>query len=391
MTTSCKPHLGQYFTTNPTLQQTVFEFIHNNPQTILEPSVGRGDLIKYYLDHKPSNTTNFDLYEIDDTITPLTGIDKNKITFSDFLTQPITKKYTTVIGNPPYIKSKKQNIYIAFIEKCYNLLLAGGELIFIIPSDFFKLTSSAKLLNDMLANGNFTHIYHPHDEKLFENASIDVLVFRYCKQIMPNQIVIYNGQTRYIKNNSGMVTFEETQNNANPHTFADYFDIFVGMVSGKEDVFKHEVLGNITVINGQNIADKYIFTDTFPTQNENINAHLLQHKNELIARKIRNFDESNWFEWGAIRNRKVMEENVGKDCIYVNTLSRKEEIAFVGKVGWFGGGLLMLLPQPHQECNLQKVVAFINSNTFRDNFTFAGRFKIGQRQLLHSTVCECLP
>ena len=57
----------------------------------------------------------------------------------------------------------------------------NGELIFIIPSDFFKLTSASKLLNNMILNGTFTHIYHPHNEKLFENASIDVIVFRYCK------------------------------------------------------------------------------------------------------------------------------------------------------------------------------------------------------------------
>ena len=36
---------GQYFTTNIILKQKVFEFITNNPQTILEPSVGFGNFI----------------------------------------------------------------------------------------------------------------------------------------------------------------------------------------------------------------------------------------------------------------------------------------------------------------------------------------------------------
>ena len=33
----------------------------------------------------------------------------------------------------------------------------------------------------MMENGTFTHIIHPNKENLFDNASIDIIVFRYCK------------------------------------------------------------------------------------------------------------------------------------------------------------------------------------------------------------------
>ena len=56
----------------------------------------------------------------------------------------------------------------------------NGELIFIVPFNFFKLTSVSKLLNKMMNKGTFTDIYHPHNEKLFEYASIDIIIFRYC-------------------------------------------------------------------------------------------------------------------------------------------------------------------------------------------------------------------
>ena len=79
---------------------------------------------------------NFDMYEIDTTIKILKGIAKNKIIYGDFMKQKITKKYKTIIGNPPYIRTTKGNLYIDFIEKCYHLLQTNGELIFIIPSDF---------------------------------------------------------------------------------------------------------------------------------------------------------------------------------------------------------------------------------------------------------------
>ena len=42
-----KHSYGQYFTTDETLKQKLYEFILNKPTYILEPSVGRGDLVEY--------------------------------------------------------------------------------------------------------------------------------------------------------------------------------------------------------------------------------------------------------------------------------------------------------------------------------------------------------
>ena len=120
----------------------------------------------------------------------LDNIPKNVI-YEDFIEADVKKKYKTIIGNPPFVRTTTGNLYIDFIEKCYNLLLNNGELIFIIPSDFFKLTSASKLLNIMITNGTFTHIYHPHNENLFENASIDVIVFRYCKNKKLNENLLF--------------------------------------------------------------------------------------------------------------------------------------------------------------------------------------------------------
>ena len=40
--------------------------------------------------------------------------------FGDFLSQKINIKYTTIIGNPPYVKTKTGNLYLDFIKKCYD-------------------------------------------------------------------------------------------------------------------------------------------------------------------------------------------------------------------------------------------------------------------------------
>ena len=376
-----KHNLGQYFTTHNELKQKVFEFILNNPFNILEPCIGQGNLIAYIKDKIPNII--FDMYEIDTKIKLVDKIEKHKVIYGDFMKQTITKTYKTIVGNPPYVRTKKENLYIDFTRKCYNLLDDNGELIFIVPSDFFKLTSASKLLNVMMTNGTFTHIFHPHNEKMFENASIDVIVFRYYKNSLIDKKVIYNNKLLYITNNKGLIIFEEEKNNNNV-MFQDYFDIYVGLVSGKEKVYKNEEFGNIEVLNGEDKIDKYIFIEKYPCNDEKINKYLLEYKKELIERKIRKFNENNWFEWGAPRNISTINSNLGKDCIYIYNLTRKLNVSFLGKVNYFGGGLIML--KPTKKCNLNNIVSYINSNTFKNNFMFSGRFKIGHRQICNSYI-----
>lgn len=376
-----KQNLGQYFTTHNKLKEKVFEFILNSPSNILEPSIGQGDLITFITNKLPNIT--FDMYEIDTKIRLLDTIQKDKVIYGDFMTQTITKTYSTIVGNPPYVRTKKGNLYIDFTEKCYNLLDINGELIFIVPSDFLKLTSASKLLNIMMTNGTFTHIFHPHNEKMFENASIDVIVFRYCKNNLIDKKVLYNDKLLYINNSNGLITVDEEEQNSSV-MFQDYFDIYVGLVSGKENVYKNEELGNIELLNGEHKIDKYIYIEKYPCENENINNYLLQHKKELIERGIRKFNEKNWFEWGAPRNISTIVTNLGKDCIYIYNLTRKSNVSFLGKVNYFGGGLIML--KPKKKCNLNNIVEYINSNTFKINFMFSGRFKIGHRQICNSYI-----
>jgi adenine-specific DNA-methyltransferase len=376
-----KNKLGQYFTTNIELKQKIFDFILNNPSNILEPSIGQGDLI-IFIKEKLSNIT-FDMYEIDNTINLLDNIDKNNIIWGDFMKQPIYKSYKTIIGNPPYIRTKKGNLYVDFIEKCYNLLDNNGELIFIVPSDFLKLTCSSKLLNIMMTNGTFTHIFHPHNEKMFENASIDIIIFRYYKNNLIEKKVLYNNDLFYIINSNGLITFNEKEH-VNNVLFETYFDIFVGLVSGKEEVYKNKELGNINILNGENKIDKYIYVEKYPCENDEINKYLLQNKKILMERKIRKFNEVNWFEWGAPRNIKSINDNLGKDCIYIYNLTRKSNVSFIGKVDYFGSSLIML--KPKIKCNLINIVSYLNSDKFKNNFIFSGRFKIGHRQISNSYI-----
>ena len=369
---------GQYFTTDITLQYTILDFIKNNPKTILEPSIGRGDLIKYITEN---SNVNFDMYELDESIQLLEDIDREKVNYGDFIKANISKKYKTIIGNPPYVKKSTGNLYLEFIEKCFNLLKIKGELIFIVPSDFLKLTSASKLLIKMMKSGTFTHIYHPNNENLFANASIDIIVFRYYKWSKQKKKTLYNNQLKYLINTNGIITFSNTEI-TNNFIIGDYFNVYVGMVTGKEAVYKNNQFGNITLLNKKNVRDKYIFIEVFPTPNENLNNYMLENKDILINRKIKSYTEQNWWLWGAPRNMLNIEKNIGKKCIYVSNLTRNKEVAFEGKVEYFGGALLMMIPK--KEVDLKKIVKYLNSDTFKENYTFSNRFKIGHKQLCNS-------
>ena len=367
-------NMGQYFTTDKKLQEKVYEFIRNNPDEILEPSVGRGDLVKYV--NSQDNTINFDCYEIDESIK---SIISNNIIFMDFLEANIDKLYKTIIGNPPYVKTVTGNLYINFINKCIDLLDTNGELILIIPSDFFKLTSALPTLKKMLDNGKITDIYHPHNENLFKNACIDVLIFRYEKTIkkLRPRMVNYNDKKLYLIESDGLITFSKTKK-TNYKKLDSLFDIYVGIVNGREKIYKNSKLGNITVLNKENLRVKYIFLDKKPDENTEVWKFMLKHKEELINRRIRKFNEKNWFEWGALRNLETIKKTIGVDCLYVKNLTRDTKVCFKGNVEYFGGGLIILIPKS-KNLDLDQIMKEINKESYQ--FLYSGRYKIGHRQL----------
>ena len=381
-----KHELGQYFTTNEVLKKKVFELIRNNPKTILEPSMGRGDLVSYVMENE--NDVSFDLYEIDETIEMLEDIDVDKIIFADFMSCEINRKYDTIIGNPPYVKTPKGNLYLDFILKCFTLLEDHGELIFIVPSDFFKLTSAVSIIQEMLKNGCFTHIYHPHDDQMFSHATVDVIVFRYEKSVDLEKICLYNDEQKYVINSNGMITFSDE--NEETVSLGDYFTAFVGIVSGKESVFKNDELGNTKVLNAKDKVENYILIDKYPCGIEAIDEHLMMHKEDLMNRRIRSFSENNWFEWGALRNVIAMKDT-DTYSIYIHNLTRKNEVAFIDKVQFFGGNLIML--KPKKEMSMQQLNAwtkYLNGHTFKQHFMFSNRFKIGHRQLVNAQISKAI-
>ena len=372
-----KKNRGQYFTTSEELQQFIFDKVKYKRAHLLEPAFGAGHLLKKF----QAFDANYPMtcYEIDSKIPQAIPFnERQRIIYGDFTKQTIPQRFKTIIGNPPFVKQSKGNLYLQFIEQCYNLLESDGELIFIVPSDFLKLTSASVLIDTMTKNGAFTDFLFPHNERLFEGANIDIVVFRYEKGNTTKRSLV-NTKDMFCNVHNGIITFSDHEVVGAP--LSDTFDIYVGLVSGREEIYRVP-FGNITILNDKGKVENYIFTETFPTKNKAINDHLLKYKPALLKREIRAFTDENWFEWGAPRNKTKIEANMGKQCLYIRNMTRNKEVAFMDTVQYFGGGLICLIPKsPMPEANLHKIIALLNSETFQKDYVYAGRFKIGQKQV----------
>lgn len=374
---STKKELGQYFTTNIELLSKVKEFVKNTEGCILEPSFGQGNLIEEVVGNRPIIG-----YEIDKSIGTLKSLKEKvsrcgtnlKLRYTDFLDAKVKEKFTTIIANPPYCKTRNsKNLYIKFIEKCFELLDDNGEMIFIVPSDFLKATGTSEIISRMAENGSFTDFYMPNKEDLFKDATIDIVIFRYQLGYVSNKTVL-NGEEKYINTDSGIISFSDNESIGT--CLDELFDIYVGIVSGKDNVFANEI-GNVKVVTDLDEEKKFVLISKYPCTDKKINKYLLEHKDELLDRKIRKFTENNWFEWGALRNISIMKNSAGKDCIYVRTITRKDTIAKPGKVQLFGGSLLCMIPKV--DINIDHVCNEIEKN--KSKYIYAGRFRITHRQL----------
>lgn len=371
---------GQYFTVNEELQTFVHDHIRNKDCKLLEPSFGAGHLLKKILDKTPEYPMV--AIELDSTVNSIVKFNQQQtVLYMDFLSYTTHEKFKTIIGNPPYVKKTPKNLYLQFIEKCFSMLSPeDGEMIMIVPSDFLKSTQGSKIIKTMLSKGSFTDFLIKDTESLFAGANVHVVCFRFQMGIFTNRVKL-NGETVNYLSNDGIITFTREETTDDLIYIKDLFDVYVGMVSGKDEVYKHDN-GNIEILMDKDTLVKFIYKEKL--EEDELSNHLIKNKDVLIERRIRTFNETNWFQWGAPRNKKIMEEHIDKPCIYMKTLTRANEVAFVGKVQYFGGSLLCMIPKTN--IDLPSCVKLLNNDNFKRDYLYAGRFKIGHRQLMNSIL-----
>lgn len=375
--------LGQYFTTDSDLKEAVVVFCANPRKSrmpILEPSAGKGDLVKAMHAAFPRSPTH--AVEIDPSLGAGPCRDKKDTWLcADFLGCALPRKtYKTIVGNPPYVRTGGTNLYLQFIERCVHLLSKGGELVFVLPLDFFRLTSAANLITSMCQNGAFTDVYRPTSDRLFVGASVAVMVVRYEKSpalpaVCRDHVTKQSSPYAF---DGGIVTFGRPDAELGPR-LDDLATVHVGLVSGCEEVFANEEHANVTVMIANGRSRRYVLPSG--AGDPVVEGYLRAHEHRLMSRRIRQFTGSNWFEWGGLRNINLMRAREGEPCVYIAVLTRSTTLAFLGEVQLFGAGLMCILPKPGHNMDLHALVDHLNSPGFRSHHTYSGRFRIGQRPL----------
>lgn len=362
-----KINLGQIFTPDNIVKEMI-QLIKNDG-IILEPSCGTGAFLKYLPKDKTIGL------EIDKEIAPPNAI------IMDFFDWQ--QSVDTIIGNPPYVRyqdillstqkklsnnfDNRTNLYVFFIDKCIDLLNNHGELIFIVPRDFIKATSSQPLNYRLYNEGGFSFWQEFGDIQVFQNASPNVVIFRWEKNAAHSIPVIFD---------NGYLIFNSKIKNKKIKIY-DLFDVMVGGASGANSIFI-EPTGNIDLVvsttKNTNLTKKAHYVDS-PTP------YLEQYKQQLLSRKIKTFNENNWWEWG----RKI--RYIPGPKIYVNMKTRDLKPFFTHESGWFDGSILALIPKENNKYSIQELIDILNNTDWESQgFKVGGRLIFGQRSLLNAYI-----
>jgi adenine-specific DNA-methyltransferase len=364
--------LGQVFT-----PPNVVDFmlgLRANAGRTLEPSAGDG---AFFL---PLRAAGVDCtaIEIDPQVAPAGAV------IGDFFAYPLNEQFATIIGNPPYVRYQdvaeatrkhlksdlfdaRSNLFLFFIEKAIRHLTPGGELIFIVPREFIKLTAARKLNTWLYQQGSITHFYETGDVRVFDGATPNCAIFRFEKGRFDRRMA----DGRRFTEVDGQLMFLRDDYRVR---FANVFAVKVGAVSGADHIYTHPA-GNMEFVCSKTV-------DTGETRRMLYgikHPHLDKHKAELLARRVKHFDESNWWQWG--RAFPISEQ----PRIYVNGRTRKAEPFFLHDCNSFDGSVLALFPKNPRIARRDLIECTMMLNKEIDwqqlGFVCDGRFIFTQRSL----------
>ncbi len=352
-----------------------------NKGRTLEPSAGDGAFM-YALKQRCRDCVGI---EIDPRVAPEGALVR------DFFDYPLSEQFDTIIGNPPYVRFQdvavntkkslkselfdaRSNLFLFFIEKCIRHLKPGGELVFIVPREMIKLTAAKKLNAWLYTQGSITHFYETGDVRVFDDHTPNCAIFRFEKGRMDRHMA--DGR-RFVEVDGQLMFLREDHS----VRFADVFTVKVGAVSGADQIYTHPK-GNMEFVYSKTVETGETRRMLYGIKHP----HLDKHKEELLARRVKTFDESNWWQWG--RHFPI---NL-KPRIYVNGRTRKAEPFFLHDCNAFDGSVLALFPKNERIIRRDLIECAMMLNREVDwqqlGFVCDGRFLFTQRSLQNCLLPE---
>jgi adenine-specific DNA-methyltransferase len=406
--------LGQVFTPELVVNCMMGGIRHKG--RVLEPSCGNGAFLS-----KLRSEFNVVGIEMDSRHCPSDARQE------DFFAYPITEKFDTIIGNPPYVRyqdiapstlalldsyllarkssdhvafDERTNLYLFFIEKAIRHLNPNGELIFITPRDFFKATSAVRMNRWLFQQGTITHAVELGDAKVFSNAVPNCLIWRfergnfsrktYYASVGVNQSLQGKlkalctpeewseaWEERVFVEHEGHLLFTREHYSLRMSSIAT---VKVGAVSGDDEVFTSEQYGTMDFVCSNTAQSgktrRMIWNQTTP------HPALLPHKSRLLSRRIKSFDEKNWWHWG----RGFPQTDAPR--IYVNAKTRNAKPFFLHPCNNFDGAVLAVFPSD-ESADLVLLCEALNDLDWEElGFVCDGRFLFSQRSLENAPLPE---
>lgn len=379
--------LGQVFTP-PAVVEAMLALVRNCGR-VLEPACGDG----VFLQHFPFAVG----LEIDARHAPPGA------RVMDFFALPEDESFATIIGNPPYVRYQdialqtrrlircsvldgRANLYLLFIEKCLRHLAPGGELVFITPRDFVKATSAVPLNRLLYGAGTVTDFVELGDSRLFDGATPNCAIWRfergnfsrrtrYAVQGVADGLAGLSRlqwEERHFVESAGHLLF--TRGDYELH-LTDIAFVKVGAVSGADDLYASEVCGNRSFVYSATLASGQTRRMLWCEPGRPPPEALLPHKDRLIARRIRPFDESNWWHWGRGYYQSTQPR------VYVNNRTRRAQPFFIHPCTHYDGSVMAIFPHD-PAIDVQLLAGALNAVDWADlGFVCDGRFLFTQRSL----------
>lgn len=302
----------------------------------------------------------------------------------DFFDLPVAKKYETIIGNPPYVKFRdilsdtrgklpagrfdaRTNLFIFFLDKCLDHLAPLGEMIMIVPRELATLTCARRLNERLTTEGAITHWEETGDAPVFSGAAPNCVIFRFEKGAAPRPLP----GGRAVHCIGGRLAFDLPSDGI---LLSDFFEVRVGAVSGCDEVFA-SAGGDMEFVCSRTRASgelRRMITRPHPA--------LEAHRGRLLARRIRRFTESNWWEWGRWHHVSDAPR------IYVNAKTRQKQPFFVHECLNYDGSVLALFPRDPRADVAVLADALNGIDWAAQGFVCDGRLLFGQRSLSHAIL-----
>ncbi len=316
----------------------------------------------------------------------------------DFFDYPAHKRFDTIIGNPPYVRfqdipartrarlhlghfDSRSNLFLFFIDKCLTHLNDGGELIFIVPREFIKLTAARKLNRRLFETGTITHWIETGDTRIFAGAVPNCAIFRFVRGDLSHRTELRTldqttwSERQFVEMDGQLAFVPDTLH----VPLRDLFSVKVGAVSGADAIFEHPG-GNVDFVCSKTMNTGFTRRMLYNVRHADLEAH----KAALLARRIKPFDESNWWTWG--RAYPVTDA----PRIYVNGRTRQPQPFFLHDNPAYDGAILALFPND-PAMDLVEATHLLNTAVPWEalGFRVDGRFLFTQRSLQTLILPEC--